>query len=567
MNSHRKIDQWLEAYVLGELPVQQQTDVEIHLRQCRRCSVRHEQLSSLLECAARIGRASADERTCSKAKQAVLQTLDEHTDRQFASGPAFRPALLWRKAMNTPKVRLIAAAIIVAVVIGGISLWPGGGTSAQSWWLQPPAAWAGDIDRSLNTIEALVHRERAVFVRPYGSTHISGTWRRICESPNARREDTYFGEDITKVRWDLPDGNEVVKYEVSYEFECYVIERYENSQSRRDPVEILRFYVGLLPKADRILGTEIFEGHECVGFEISADKYGSNPPEWIDRIWFDVKTRLPVRIEKHGRPVMERQEQTFTFIQDEFEYYAQVPADLLTPEIPEGFINKSAYEVQKEREAQREAQMTFADVPAELKKEVIAALQDIDTAVFLKDGVVISICPNAWRKDFYDSGDRLYITEWYCVEKEDMADTSMDFNDKNYRLKKTTVNYAAKTFAEETYGADSHPGNPMDRIWQPIGFIERADRILENTFIDGSECFGLELSAKKYGTNPDSAIHRLWFDVRTNLPVRLEFETVSDDGIQRRQVWDQFEWNPELPEDTFVPQIPGGFTLAEPSEM
>ncbi len=464
--------------------------------------------------------------------------------------------------MKGKNIKLAAAAIIVAAALGAVSLWPTG----SDWWLQSQAAVAADITASLETVEALIHREQTVFVRPYGATHISGNWTRICQSSEARRQDTYFHDKVTKVRWDIPDGNQVAKYEVSYEFECYSIERYEPPKHKADPVQILRFYVDLLEKAERILETRIFEGRKCIGFEIKASQYGNNPESWTDRIWFDVKTRLPVRIEKHGRPVTGRPEQTFTFIRDRFEYYAQVPAELFTPEIPEAFVNKSARDVQEEREAQSRAQMTFADVPPDWKKNILAAMRPIDTAVFLKNGVVIYTRPKAWRKDFYDSADRLYITEWYCIEKDDMADTSLDFNDKNYRLNKTTVNYAAKTFTRETYGAEAHPQHPMERVIFPIGWIDQADKILENTFIEGAECFGLELSAKKYGTNPDTAVHTLWFDLKTNLPVRLEFRSVSDDGVQRLQVWDQFQWNPELPEDTFVPQIPTGFKLAEPGQ-
>ncbi|UCG48989.1 MAG: zf-HC2 domain-containing protein [Phycisphaerales bacterium] len=562
MSDHSKISRYLTAFALGELSQTMHAQVSAHLAQCPRCAGELHRLRALIQHTERIRQTSADPATCESAKSAILQTIRTAKTEPSAPGLTFSPGKQWRILMKRKNIKLAAAAIIVAAALGAVSLWPTG----SDWWLQSPAAVAAEITASLETVEALIHREQAVFVRPYGSTHISGNWTRICQSSHARREDTYFHDKITKVRWDIPDGNQVAKYEVSYEFECYSIERYEPPQQKADPVQKLRFYVGLLEKAERILETELFEGRECVGFEIKASQYGNNPDSWTDRIWFDVETKLPVRIEMHGRPITGRPEQTFTFIRDQFEYYAQVPVELFTPEIPEAFVNKSASDVQKERDAQNRAQMTFADVPPDWKKNILAALQPIDTAVFLKNGVVIYTRPNAWRKDFYDSQDRLYITEWYCVEKDDMADTSLDFNDKNYRLNKTTVNYAAKTFTRETYGAESHPKHPMERVIFPIGWIDQADRILENTYIDGIECFGLELSANKYGTNPDTAVHTLWFDLKTNLPVRLEFRSVSDDGVRRLQVWDQFQWDPELPEDTFVPQIPAGFTLADPDQ-
>ena len=103
----------------------------------------------------------------------------------------------------------------------------------------------------------------------------------------------------------------------------------------------------------------------------------------------------------------------------------------------------------------------------------------------------------------------------------------------------------------------------MDRVRHPVGYIHRADRILENATVDGMECFGIVLSAKKYGTNPDGMLHRMWFDVQTRLPVRMEFEFPRGEGKPvARLVRDRFEWDPELPPDTFVPVIPDGFAEA-----
>ena len=42
----------------------------------------------------------------------------------------------------------------------------------------------------------------------------------------------------------------------------------------------------------------------------------------------------------------------------------------------------------------------------------------------------------------------------------------------------------------------------------------------------------------------------------------MVFEWLQDDG-PRMMVTDQFQWSPDLPEDTFVPEIPEGFVLVE----
>ena len=216
--------------------------------------------------------------------------------------------------------------------------------------------------------------------------------------------------------------------------------------------------------------------------------------------------------------------------------------------------------------------MLYADVPAGLKDEIAAALKGVKTAVYqerfgfvrdgnwlLNDGDRIYISEYDWRKESY-SGEQLRKTEWYVTDKEDWGKTSFDFNDRNFRLIQTTVNFAGRSYKEITHGSKSHPDNPMDRIFFLAGYIDRADRFFESQQIEGIECFGFELSAKKYGSNPDTHIHTLWFDAVTMLPVKMEFEWLQDDG-PRKMIKVQFEWNAELPVETFVPEIPADFTL------
>jgi outer membrane lipoprotein-sorting protein len=163
-----------------------------------------------------------------------------------------------------------------------------------------------------------------------------------------------------------------------------------------------------------------------------------------------------------------------------------------------------------------------------------------------------------WRKDSY-AGQQLGKTEWYVTDKDDWGKTSFDFNDKNFRLIQTTVNFGDRSYKQITHGSRSHPNNPMDRILFLAGHIDEADRFFESRQIDRIECFGFQLSAKKYGTNPDTHIHTLWFNAETMLPVKLQFQWLQDDGPTKRML-DQFEWNPELPAETFIPEIPADFT-------
>ena len=507
-----------------------------------------------------------------RLEQELLQAMTKQAPRQTE---------VWRMIMKTRISKVAVAAVAAIVVLGGVNFWPSGSSQDGKWWLGPPAAWGQEIMASLEKVEALVYRVQTVFVGAYGSTHTSGNWHRCYKAKDGRREDTYYNDRLVGIQWNVPDGDGEIRYDVSFEYECYTVHRYEGGGHGLDPVSLLRLYIGLFiqGEADRELGTQIFEGRECVGFEISASKYGNNPAEWVDRIWFDVDTKLPVRIEKHGRPVTGHPEQTFTFIEDEFQYYVQVPGDMFTPEIPEGFVNAHPDEIRAALEKEEKGEMVFADVPPGLKEEVAAAFKEAGAVTYreyfeqidaegsrslLGGADQVYVSRYEWRIDYYLKDQQLQRIEWYVVEKDDWGQTSFEFNDENFRVRRTILDYENNTCKEVSYDGMPPSRHPLDNIMLVIGHIDKADRVLENTVIEGVECFGLEVSAKKYGSSPDGVLHRLWLDIETKLPVRMEFERPRKDGAGKNvRVRDEFEWDPELPADTFTPYLPDGFRVID----
>jgi outer membrane lipoprotein-sorting protein len=325
-----------------------------------------------------------------------------------------------------------------------------------------------------------------------------------------------------------------------------------------------------MDKADRVLDTKIFEGRECVGFEIDASQYDDNPKGRTDRIWFDVKTKLPVRIEKHGQPLPYGLRGTT--IQDRFEYYAKVDAEMFKPRIPDDFINAEPDEIRAAREKKEKGQMLYADVPSGLGAEIAAALKEVKTAVFwegygatLSSGTKVSSSERQWRRDTYSNGAPRR-TEWFTVSRGDQGSTAFDFNDRSFQLTQTIVDFKGKWYKIVKYGRESHPDHPMDNIIFLTSWFDKADRFWESERIDGIECFGFELSAKKYGSNPDTSKHRIWFDAKTKLPVKMESEWLQDDGPRKRTTG-RFQWNAEIPTGTFEPMIPEGFMNAHPDEI
>ena len=476
-----------------------------------------------------------------------------------------RSLKIWRIIMKSQITKLATAAVIAIIVLWGVTFWPSGSSGNGQWWFGPSAVWGQEIIDSLEKIEALVYRQRSASVRDFGPMQMSRGWEKRYNAKDRYRRDRYDdGKNIMNIQWVIPDGTDLLMVEVSLKYKCYFKRRNEAYGFIPSPVEDMRRYVGLLDKADCILGTKEFDGQKCIGFEVSASKYGDNPDGRFDRIWFDLKTKLPVRIERHGLRYSFDAGRSLTIIHDQFEYYAKVPVDLFEPQIPEGFINAHPDEVRAARDKEKKGEMVYAGVSAGLKDEIIAALRNVGTASYHDVACRVYLSKNAWRKDYY-SADQLQKNEWYIFEEADKSKTSFDIDEKVPGLTQIKVFPMSNTYQVLSYTADSQPKHPMSRILFLAGLIDRADRILENTTIEGIECLGFEISAKKYGDNPDHMKHRLWFDVKTKLPVRMEFQSLQD-NVLRTEIKNHFKWNPELPADTFIPKIPKDYELVNSND-
>ena len=85
--------------------------------------------------------------------------------------------------------------------------------------------------------------------------------------------------------------------------------------------------------------------------------------------------------------------------------------------------------------------------------------------------------------------------------------------------------------------------------------------------IDGVEVEGIEVDSPKVGGGMfESAVGRLWVDVETEFPVRMEIEGISASG-KTKMVVDEFQWDVELEPSMFEPNIPADYTLLAEVKM
>ncbi|HUU18201.1 MAG TPA: hypothetical protein VMW72_13715 [Sedimentisphaerales bacterium] len=298
----------------------------------------------------------SDVTTSSDADKRILGDALEHLDKLKHNKSAANQPNIWRTIMKNRIPKLAAAAAIAIIFLGGITFWPSSDSKNGKWWLGPQAAWGQEILAKLDTIKGVTCREQTIWIEPDGSRHTSSTWDILYVSSDSYRRDIYDGDLLREIQWYVPDGDGTLQHSIRYDLKSYFTHSGEGSFGDYETIERMRFFVRLLDEADKLLGEKVIENRNCVGFEISAGKYGDNPQEWLDRIWFDVDTKLPVLIEKERGCPRDKTQTDFSpsiTVQDQFDYNPELPADTFTPKTPEGFINAHPDEIQAAREKEQ----------------------------------------------------------------------------------------------------------------------------------------------------------------------------------------------------------------------
>jgi len=103
-------------------------------------------------------------------------------------------------------------------------------------------------------------------------------------------------------------------------------------------------------------------------------------------------------------------------------------------------------------------------------------------------------------------------------------------------------------------------GNPKSLVQR---FLSHEHRELGPKTVEGVLCEGIETTDPAFdGTDfpVDSLMARIWVSVETGYPVQFEVEIVRNNGqIRIAGVADQFQWDVELEESTFEPNIPADY--------
>jgi hypothetical protein len=184
--------------------------------------------------------------------------------------------------------------------------------------------------------DGVTAKERTVVVLRDGSRHTSTTSYVFYIGRDSYRRDIHDGDKLREVQWYTPKGEGMLQTSVQFDSKTYTLQNHAGGYGHKVPIARMSLITRFVGDADRRLDPMMIKGRQCPGFEIHANKYGDNPTDWVDRIWFDPETKLPARIELE-RPRPEKEFKAFITVQERFDWHPELKADVFVPKIPDGF--------------------------------------------------------------------------------------------------------------------------------------------------------------------------------------------------------------------------------------
>lgn len=284
--------------------------------------------------------------------EAVFEKIQRAQD-QSKTTPALSGSNLRSKIMKSPVTKFGAVATVIITCTVGLSLWRNTGSGIA----------LADVLARIEQVKAV--RYETTF-KVFGSKDPNELWANerwiMLTSQEYGRISTSVerdpnGEDITgTIQYYYPQkGLEIRNNNTKKTYTRRVTDsqtQHEPSQSQKD---IITYFKDILNTKHKSIGRSIMDGIEVEGFQTVDPNYRGRSPRFLHtidqqyntKLWVDVKTLLPVRIEYLASEIDSPDENTRVFLQQvNYNFQWDIPVDASTfeaPPIPDGYTIKDEF--------------------------------------------------------------------------------------------------------------------------------------------------------------------------------------------------------------------------------
>ncbi|HUU16539.1 MAG TPA: hypothetical protein VMW72_05270 [Sedimentisphaerales bacterium] len=241
------------------------------------------------------------------------------------SGQQPREQKIWRIIMKSKITKITAAAVIIGAVILGLTITGGPDMASVTW---------ADVLKEMEKVPTVVFN--MTNVTSFGENKTISTESKVYDAgENGCRIDMYMNGDLFMQKYRLP--KEKVAYRIGPKEKTY--SRFVLSESQAETEsDFPRQWVKIILSEDYTkLGRGNINGIDVEGVEVHNSELLEGD-EGVVRLWVDIETNLPVRMELEGKMMMDAGAKRPTkFVMDDFQWDVELDESVFEPNIPEDY--------------------------------------------------------------------------------------------------------------------------------------------------------------------------------------------------------------------------------------
>ena len=196
---------------------------------------------------------------------------------------------------------------------------------------------------------------------------------------------------------------------------------------------------------------------------------------------------------------------------------------------------------------------------------VLSDMDKFPTIIYTSVSEPISAHPTEVKSTSktYNAGENGYRVDMFMGNELVLQNYELPKENSYYSIDHGKKEYFHIKLSDQSLPADIPRPKPQEMV---KNILSENYTNIGKSKINGIIVEGVELKDKLvYGKD---TVIKLWVDVKTNLPVKIEYEsTFFDEGVQiyarLRSIDENFEWNVELDPATFEPNIPSDYKIEE----
>ncbi len=229
---------------------------------------------------------------------------------------------IWRIIMKSNITKLAAAAVIIVAVVLGLTF-TGGPDMASVVW--------GEVVAKVEQIPALTFDMTTEISYP-GNKTLTIESENYVAGDYGTKSSLYMNGEVFVVKYRLPNKN--LAYIIRTKDKTYMrIDLSDEQSAKRQDTDDPRTWLKMILSGDYTkLGHTSIDGIEVEGIESkNSDIAGEGT---VMRLWVDVETSLPVRIEVEGEKMEAGAKRPTKFVMENIQWNVELDASVFEPNIP-----------------------------------------------------------------------------------------------------------------------------------------------------------------------------------------------------------------------------------------